>query len=87
MDDTDDYLAEVAAAMLKAIAEAKNLAEQGDIGTEFRELLDQARELYDIAMKELAALPDAGEFILGMARTYGAKLEEMLALTDDSVRQ
>ena len=82
-----DYLANVAAAMVKALEEAKWIADRGSLGDEFRDLVQRAQELYEIALEELAALPDAGDFILGLARTYGVRLEELLALADESTRQ
>ncbi len=82
-NDEDAYLAEIAAAMLLAIAEAKARADTGDIGAEFRELLRHAIERYEFVLEELAKLPGAGEFALGVAKSYGAKIEAMLALAVD----
>ena len=84
--EREAYLAEVSEAMLKAIADAKEWADQGDIGSEFRDTLKHAMELYEIAKEELAKLPDAGDFSHGLAKTYGVKIEEMRALADDATR-
>ena len=70
-------------AMLLAIAEAKARADTGDIGTEFRELVRHAIERYEFVLEELAKLPGAGDFALGVAKSYGSKIEALLALVAD----
>ncbi|MEO8344690.1 MAG: hypothetical protein ABI607_03245 [Betaproteobacteria bacterium] len=76
-------MASVAAAMIAAIEEATFHAEHGSLGADFQDLVLHAQEMYAIAMKELNALPDAGDFIRGMAETIGVKLADLGAMLDE----
>ena len=70
----------IIAAMIKAVAEARTLADRGDIGADFRELVQHARELHDLALEALEADPEAGEYARGLAGTISTKLDELEAL-------
>jgi hypothetical protein len=70
------------AALVKALAEAKMLADAGDVGPTFRDVLQHAREMYDLLLEQMvAAEPGAGEYLMGMCDAMGNKLDalEMLA--------
>jgi hypothetical protein len=68
------------AAMIKAVAQARTLADRGAIGADFRELVQHARQLHELALEELAADPEAGEYARGLAETISNKLDELEAM-------
>jgi len=73
--------ARISAALVKAIVEAKLLADAGNVGPETRELVQHARELYYLLLEQLgAAGPYATEEVRGMASAMGNKLDELEAL-------
>jgi hypothetical protein len=77
--------ARISAALVKAIAEAQALASDGDMGSDFRDIVQHARELYDLLLEQLiAAEPTLGERAQGMATAMGNKLFELEALAEDS---
>jgi hypothetical protein len=73
----------LSAALIKALSKAMELADTGDIGPEFRDLVQYARELYELMLEQLnAAEPKAPDAILGTAKMIGNRLFELEALTD-----
>ena len=59
--------ARISSALLKAITEAKALADAGDVGPDVRDLVRHARDLYDLMLEQLiAAGPDAAEDVRGI---------------------
>lgn len=80
--------ARISAALIKAIAEAKAMADAGDIGPEIRDLVRHARDLYDLLREQLVlAGPDADENARGMYDAMGNRLDDLEALMDDGFRQ
>ncbi|MEO8345370.1 MAG: hypothetical protein ABI607_06700 [Betaproteobacteria bacterium] len=84
--ERSDFLAEVSTELLSAIGKAEELADRGDLGTEFRDLVQHAKSMHTVLLQELTALPDASDFKRGLARTYGAKLDALVKLVDDPTR-
>ena len=73
----------IIAAMIKAVARARTLADRGDIGADFRERVQHARQLHELALEALAADPEAGEYKRGLAETISNKLDELEAMPAD----
>ena len=73
----------ISSALIKALSEAKELADAGDISWEFRDLTRPARELCKPLLEQLnAAEPKAPDDILGMAKVMGNRLFQLEALTE-----
>ena len=66
--------------MIKAAAEARTLADRGDLGADFRDLVQDARDLHELALEALGADPGAGENARGLAGTVSNKLAELEAM-------
>ena len=50
-----EYGARISAALVTALAEAKMLADAGSIGPEIRDIVQHARDLYDLLLEQLVA--------------------------------
>jgi hypothetical protein len=74
--------ARISAALVKALAEGKTLADAGEIGPALRDLIQHARELCDLLLELLIATePDSAEYVRGISDVMGNKLDELEALT------
>jgi len=73
--------------LIKAITEAKVLADAGNLDPEFRDLVRHARDLYDLLLEQvIAAGPGAAEDVRGMCDAMGNRLGQLEALLDDGTR-
>ena len=73
----------IAAALIKAIGEAQVLATEGEIGAEFRDIVQHTRELYDLLLEQLViAEPHAIPYLRGMSEAMGYRLFELEALLE-----
>lgn len=71
-------LAQISGALLSALAEARAMADAGNYGAGFADLVQHARELYQLIADELAAAGDAGgEYARGLVGAMGDKLVEL----------
>ena len=76
-----DAAAKISAAIVKAIAEAKTLADAGDSGAELREVVMHARELHDLLLEQmLAAEPENAEYLRGPSDAIGNNIGALEAL-------
>ena len=79
--------ARISSALIKAITEAKGMAEAGDVGPVLPDLVRHARDLYDLLREQvMAAAPDAGEDVRGICDAMGNRLGQLEALLDDGSR-
>lgn len=71
-------LARIAAALVKAMAEARVTHEANGIDVKFREYLRQARELHDQLLEGLiAAEPGPTEYLRGLCESMGNNLDAL----------
>lgn len=73
-------LARISAALVDALAEARDFVERGEFGTPLREVLAFARDLAVLADETLAADPHAGEHARGLAMQMAERLAALEAL-------
>ena len=71
-------LVRISAALISAISDARAMADAGDFGPGFAELVRHARELYQLIADELAAAGDSGgEYARGLASAMGDNLADL----------
>jgi len=73
-------LGRIIAAVIKAAAEARTPADRGDLGADVRDLVQDARDLHELALDALGADPEAGKNARGLAGTISNKLAELEAM-------
>ena len=56
---TPEAGARISAALVKALAEPKTLADGSDVGPEFRDIIQHAREMYDLLLEQVIAAEPA----------------------------
>jgi hypothetical protein len=75
--------ARISSALIKAITEAKVMADAGDVGPGLRDLVRHARDLYELLLEQLiAAGPDAAEDVRGMCDDITIRLDQLEALVN-----
>ena len=74
--------ARISSALIKAIMEAKAMADAGDVGPALRDLVRHARDLYDLLLEQLIAAED----VRGMCDAMGNRLDQLEALPDNGSR-
>jgi len=83
MFDPEDGV-RICAALIKAIGEAQVLAAAGDIGPEFRDIVQHVRELYDLLLAQLvSAQPHTTAYVQGMSEATGKRLFELEAMSEE----
>ena len=73
-------LAGISAALVDALAEAREFVERGEFGAPLREVLAFARDLLVLADETLAADPHAGEHARGLAMQMAEQIATLEAL-------
>jgi hypothetical protein len=81
MFDPEDGV-RISAALIKAIGEAQVLAAAGDIGPEFRDIVQHVRELYDLLVEQLVIAEPPNLYLQGMSQAMGNRLFELEALSE-----
>ena len=76
-----EELAKICGTMLQAMAEARTLDENGDVGERFCSCLAQARDSYDRLLAHLiSAEPSTAQYARGLADSMGNHLAELEAV-------
>ena len=79
--------ARISTALVKAITEAKVMADAGDVGPDLRDLIRHARDLYNLLLEQvIAAEPNAAEDVREMCAAMGNRLGQLGALLDNGSR-
>ncbi len=73
-------LVRISAALVDALAEAREFVERGEFGAPLREVLTFARDLVVLADETLALDPHAGEHARGLAMHMAEQLAALEAL-------
>jgi hypothetical protein len=82
MFDPEDGV-RISKALIKAIGEAQVLAGAGDVGPQFRDTVQHARELYDLLLEQLViAESHAIPYLKGMSEAMGNRLFELEGLSE-----
>ena len=76
-------LGRISAAIVTALAEAQDMAGRGELGAEFRELLQHVRKLHELALEAIGTGPDADKHAQGLAVLIGNKLRHLEGLLVD----
>ena len=79
--DSVAEIGRISATLVQALAEAKAMADAGQLGPDFAELVRHAREMGELLNEALDEHgDDVGEFALGVAASLTAAIQDLEAL-------
>ena len=80
------YLGRLTTVIAASLAQATALAQEGNFGPEYADVVRHTRELYDELLEDLAtAGPSGSEFASGLAESIGVRLDDLERRTTPTV--